>query len=108
MSALDEWQEHYLEGLDLYIEQYDPESDDREPEEIYMEQVEFAEEYADDMMDDDDWDDDDDDDDGPRSDGQGDSWNPKEEDAEVEDMPGDNAFERAEAYDNWDWDAADE
>jgi hypothetical protein len=53
------------------------------------------------------YDDDDDDDEGdswnPKE-----KWNPKEENAEVEDMPGDNAFERAEAYDNWDWDAADE
>ena len=59
MSAREEWQEHYLEGLDLYIEQYDSESDDREPEEVCMEQVEFAEEYADDMMDDEDDEDDD-------------------------------------------------
>ena len=89
MSAREEWQEHYLEGLDLYIEQYDSESDDREPEEVCMEQVEFAEEYADDMMDDeddeDDWDDDDEDDEdddeeeelGPG--GQGLAWQSNEE-----------------------------
>ena len=102
MSALEEWDEHFQDGLELYSDQYDPESDDRDPEEVCMEQIAFAEDYADDMMDmqEPGWDDDDDDD-------EGDSWNPKEENAEVEDMPGDNAFERAEAYDNWDSDAAD-
>ena len=34
-------------------------------------------------------------------------FNPDEEHREAEDMPGDNADERSEAYDNWDWDAAD-
>ena len=65
MSAREEWEEHFRDGLELYIEQYDPESDYRDPEEVCMEQTEFAEDYADDMMeeyddDDDDWDDDDD------------------------------------------------
>ena len=105
MSALEEWDEHFHDGLELYSDQYDPESDDRDPEEVCMEQIAFAEDYADDMMEE--YDDDDDDDEGdswnPKE-----KWNPKEENAEVEDMPGDNAFERAEAYDNWDWDAADE
>ena len=36
-----------------------------------------------------------------------DSFNPDEENREAEDMPGDNADERSEAHDNWDWDAAD-
>jgi hypothetical protein len=34
-------------------------------------------------------------------------FNPEEENLEAEDMPGDNADEREEAYDNHDWDAAD-
>jgi hypothetical protein len=34
-------------------------------------------------------------------------FNPEEENREAEDMPGDNADEREEAHDNWDWDAAD-
>ena len=34
-------------------------------------------------------------------------FNPDEENREAEDMPGDNADERSEAYDNWDSDAAD-
>ena len=45
----------------------------------------------------------DDDDDGD----DGDSFNPNEENWEAEDMAGDNADEREEAYDNHDWDAAD-
>ena len=83
MSAREEWEEHFRDGLELYIEQYDPESDYRDPEEVCMEQTEFAEDYADDMMeeyddddDDDEYDDDDDDDeyddgDGPGPGGQG-------------------------------------
>jgi len=37
----------------------------------------------------------------------GEGFNPDEENREAEDMPGDNADERSEAHDNWDWDAAD-
>ena len=36
-----------------------------------------------------------------------DGFNPNEENWEAEDMAGDNADEREEAYDNHDWDAAD-
>jgi|TARA_B100001250_G_C19813114_1_gene796783 hypothetical protein len=36
-----------------------------------------------------------------------DGFNSDEENWEAEDMPGDNADEREEAYDNHDWDAAD-
>ena len=36
-----------------------------------------------------------------------DGFDPDEENWEAEDMPGDNADEREEAYDNHDWDAAD-
>lgn len=36
-----------------------------------------------------------------------DGFDPDEENWEAEDMPGDNADERSEAHDNWDWDAAD-
>ena len=36
-----------------------------------------------------------------------DGFDPNEENWEAEDMPGDNADEREEAYDNHDWDAAD-
>jgi len=41
------------------------------------------------------------------SDSSDDDFNPDEENREAEDMPGDNADERSEAHDNWDWDAAD-
>jgi len=41
------------------------------------------------------------------SDSSDDDFNPDEENWEAEDMPGDNADERSEAHDNWDWDAAD-
>ena len=41
------------------------------------------------------------------SDSSDDDFNPDEENREAEDMPGDNADERSEAYDNWDSDAAD-
>jgi hypothetical protein len=41
------------------------------------------------------------------SDSSVDDFNPDEENWEAEDMPGDNADERAEAHDNWDNDAAD-
>ena len=72
MSAREEWEEHFRDGLELYIEQYDPESDYRDPEEVCMEQTEFAEDYADDMMEDYDDDDDEyDDGDGPGPGGQG-------------------------------------
>ena len=40
-------------------------------------------------------------------DSSGEGFNPDEENREAEDMPGDNADERSEAYDNWDSDAAD-
>ena len=40
-------------------------------------------------------------------DSSGEGFNPDEENREAEDMPGDNADERSEAHDNWDWDAAD-
>ena len=46
-----------------------------------------------------------DDDESDDSDGGG--FNPNEENWEAEDMPGDNADEREEAFDNHDWDAAD-
>ena len=36
-----------------------------------------------------------------------DGFDPDEENWEAEDMDGDSAFEREEAYDNHDWDAAD-
>ena len=36
-----------------------------------------------------------------------DEWDPYEENYEYEDMPGDNADEREEYYDNIDWDARD-
>jgi len=36
-----------------------------------------------------------------------DGFDPDEENWEAEDMPGDNADEREEAFDNHDWDAAD-
>ena len=41
------------------------------------------------------------------NDSDGDGFNPNEENWEAEDMAGDNADEREEAYDNHDWDAAD-
>ena len=41
------------------------------------------------------------------NDSDGDGFNPNEENWEAEDMPGDNADEREEAFDNHDWDAAD-
>ena len=37
----------------------------------------------------------------------GGGFNTDEENWEAEDMPGDNADERSESYDNWDYDAAD-
>jgi|APSaa5957512535_1039671.scaffolds.fasta_scaffold10267_3 hypothetical protein len=37
----------------------------------------------------------------------GEGYNADEENSESEDMPGDNADERSESYDNWDYDAAD-
>ena len=46
-------------------------------------------------------------DDGEPSDDDGDGFDPDEENWEAEDMHGDSADEREEAYDNHDWDAAD-
>ena len=37
----------------------------------------------------------------------GGGYNADEENSESEDMPGDNADERSESYDNWDYNAAD-
>ena len=37
----------------------------------------------------------------------GGGYNAVEENSEAEDMPGDNADERSESYDNWDYNAAD-
>lgn len=98
-----EWEDYFQQGLEDYESGFDPENDDRDGYEVCMEQQEYAANYADACIEDeDDYEDDYEDDN--EDDYQ---FNPYEEDWEVEDMPGESADERAEAYDNWNWDAGD-
>lgn len=98
-----EWDDHFQQGLDDYENGFDPENDDRDGYEVCMEQQEYAANYADVMTDEEECYEEDDDDQFDSDD----QFDPYEENWEAEDMPGGNADERAEAFDNWDWDAAD-
>ena len=99
------WQEYYDYAFEEFLDFNDPDDWAGREADYCIQQDEYACNYADACTDEHDDNGDDDSDDEWGDDDH--NFNPQEEVWEVEDMPGGNADERAEAHDNWDWDAAD-